>query len=836
MIIDATTCRNAPVLASSKSISLVVSDCHSQTDPFAFFNSFFHDREITHLSSTKLRKMKPHLLRPIIALLLTSMGAGVLAADSLPIPTVAPVNIIFDTDMGADCDDVGALFILHGAVERGEARLLATMGCVSSDAIAPALDAINTWFGRPEIPVGTLKDPGLLAGPNYTVELAKRFQHKFAAGMDYPDAVALYRQILSREPDGSVIIVAVGPLRNLANLLKSTPDKQSPLDGRSLVAQKVKRLDVMGGNYPPNASNKDAEWNFKQDIAAAAMVCSTWPTPVLFNGEGGSTMSGRCVTYEMPEHNPLNMAHRLYPGVGFAGDRLSWDPVSCLVAVRGAAPFYSVISGGRNVVDAATGINTWQEDGNTNHSYLVLNRKTPKVEVETALEDLMVAGKARPTGLAFNTAYYATAGMCQITSSGGEISATTAIKVFDSDDKTAWSDKSASSWLQCQYVDGRKYLVTSYMVVCSDQKRLPRRLELSGSNDGGASWTSLDIQKAPEFSGQTGRCEFTIAKPAKWNIYRLNVTATNPQEGIAIATLELNEAIHCRPEVAVSNVSLDQQNLKLAVHTRATLNATLAPMESFEREVIWSSSDPAVAEVRGVGEQIAIVVGKKPGTCTLTAMIDKVKQICAVTVVPSTLPAPWCYDELNRPAIPGAISVAENVFTLTGCGHAMTSFWERVRDQGTFVSRPVSGDIDISARLTSLAPNVGGPFYQFDNRPPSVAGLMIRESLAEKCGRYVLIQLEASGSLVCRWRNKSGDQDDNQKMDLGKGTLPLHLRLIQTGGQTQLFTSTDGSAWGEPRMMLPIIFDGQSRVGFFVCSGNTFASTAAIFDSVQSSP
>ena len=57
-----------------------------------------------------------------------------------------PVNIIFDTDMGGDCDDVGALFILHGAVERGEAELLATMGCVSADAIAPALDAINTWF------------------------------------------------------------------------------------------------------------------------------------------------------------------------------------------------------------------------------------------------------------------------------------------------------------------------------------------------------------------------------------------------------------------------------------------------------------------------------------------------------------------------------------------------------------------------------------------------------------------------------------------------------------------------------------------------------------------
>ena len=203
-------------------------------------------------------------------------------------------------------------------------------------------------------------------------------------------------------------------------------------------------------------------------------------------------------------------------------------------------------------------------------------------------------------------------------------------------------------------------------------------------------------------------------------------------------------------------------------------------------------------------------------------MIDKVQQTCAVTVVPSTLPAAWRYDELNRPAIPGAISVAENVFTLTGCGHAMTAFWERVRDQGTFVSQPVTGDVAISARLTSLAPNVGGPSYKGDSRPPSVAGLMIRESLTEKCGRYVLIQVEASGSLVCRWRNKSGDQDDNQKKDLGKVTLPIHLKLVQAGGKTQLFTSTDGRAWGEPRMILPTTFDRSEPRRPFRLLGQSF--------------
>lgn len=110
----------------------------------------------------------------------------------------------------------------------------------SSDAIAPCLDAINTWFGRPDISVGTLKDRGFLAHTGFADELIQRYPHRFPSGQDYPDAVALYRRILSEQPDGSVVVVAVGPLRNLANLLRSRADDASPLDGRALVAKKAK--------------------------------------------------------------------------------------------------------------------------------------------------------------------------------------------------------------------------------------------------------------------------------------------------------------------------------------------------------------------------------------------------------------------------------------------------------------------------------------------------------------------------------------------------------------------------------------------------------------------
>jgi len=60
------------------------------------------------------------------------------------------------------------------------------------------------------------------------------------------------------------------------------------------------------------------------------------------NGEGSSILSGRRVTCESPDHDPLTMAYRLPFEVGFAGDRLSWDPISVLVAVRGADPWFQL--------------------------------------------------------------------------------------------------------------------------------------------------------------------------------------------------------------------------------------------------------------------------------------------------------------------------------------------------------------------------------------------------------------------------------------------------------------------------------------------------------------
>ena len=47
-----------------------------------------------------------------------------------------------------------------------------------------------------------------------------------------------------------------------------------------------------------------------------------------------------------------------------------------------------------------------------------------------------------------------------------------------------------------------------------------------------------------------------------------------------------------------------------------------------------------------------------------------------------------------------------------------------------------------------------------------------------------------------------------------------------------MFASTDGQNWGEPRMSHAAAFGDKSRIGLFVCSGSTFSSATAVYDSV----
>lgn len=309
----------------------------------------------------------------------TMLIVGILAVVA-QYAAAEPVRVIFDTDMASDWDDVGAAAVLHALADNGEATIVA-MGVSSKNAHAAAcLDAINTYYGRGDIPIGALKGPGTGEKSRYTEAVAKAFPHDLASTAAAPDAVEVYRKALAAQPDGSVVFITVGYLTNARDLLQSKPDGYSPLSGADLVKKKVNRWVCMGLDIP-----KGREWNIHRDAPAAIAAVRDWPTPITFSGFeiGREIMTGGRLR-DMPPGSPIWLVYEKCDG---RKNHESWDQTAVLVAVRGPADLWDIHTGG-NAEILADGSNQWRDAPDRGQAYLV-KKKSP-AEVAAVIEALML--------------------------------------------------------------------------------------------------------------------------------------------------------------------------------------------------------------------------------------------------------------------------------------------------------------------------------------------------------------------------------------------------------------------------------------------------------------
>ena len=238
-------------------------------------------------------------------------------------------KIIYETDMCADVDDVGALAVLHALVNNGEAELLAVCFNEVHTYGAAAIDAINTWYGRGDIPVGIYK--GNLHNPHGSsyLEHVAAFPHDLEK-QNAPGALDVYREVLSQQPDSSVTIVSVGFLNNINDLLIAEPE---------LVAQKVKELVQMAGVY--NDGFNLVQHNL---VSVSENVIENWPTPLVISQEGSSIKTGDNLQ-DTPAENPVREAYYKYFGNNYES-RSSWDQMAVLYGVRGLSTYFNEITSG----------------------------------------------------------------------------------------------------------------------------------------------------------------------------------------------------------------------------------------------------------------------------------------------------------------------------------------------------------------------------------------------------------------------------------------------------------------------------------------------------------
>lgn len=295
--------------------------------------------------------------------------------------TPRPV-IIFDTDIGSDVDDAGALAVLHRLVDLGEVELAGVIFSSGRNRFGVGVcDAINTWYGRGDLALGQyarddVGDPQNLFSRQIATA-TNVFHHDVVDRA--PDLVGAYKGMLRSACERSVTILTVGHPHGLVWLMRDP-------EGARLVRRSVLRW--VGMATTPTTPGRD--WNLGANGTGAYMdeLLSTWPTEVYFSPVGETVITGNRKLPGTPSNNPVREAYRLWNNALKKG-RSSWDQVAVLYTAR---PHLFEVQ--RGTMRHTSGPNiVWKpESAGSKHS-----RVLPKISesaVAEMIEDLM----AQPPG------------------------------------------------------------------------------------------------------------------------------------------------------------------------------------------------------------------------------------------------------------------------------------------------------------------------------------------------------------------------------------------------------------------------------------------------------
>ncbi|MEO6237798.1 MAG: Ig-like domain-containing protein [Vicinamibacterales bacterium] len=187
----------------------------------------------------------------------------------------------------------------------------------------------------------------------------------------------------------------------------------------------------------------------------------------------------------------------------------------------------------------------------------------------------------------------------------------------------------------------------------------------------------------------------------------------------------------------------------------------------------------------------------------------------------STLPAPQKDADIGNPAVAGSASYSQGVYTVAGAGG---DIWGTA-DQFHYVYQPISGDVDLSVRVSSI-----GNADRWTK-----AGLMIRENLTAGSA-HAFVGVSSQRGYFFQRRPLANDVTVGT--DGGLGTAPGWVRIKRSGALITTYRSADGTNWtvigSDSFSMSAAVY-----VGLAVTSHNPAQSVSATFDTlkiVQSQP
>ncbi len=263
----------------------------------------------------------------LLSLLALLTSVAPLAAQPIP-------RVIVETDMGGDTDDAAMVAFANRLADQGLIELLAVMHNGNNEWGGAAISAINTYYGRPELPIGTYRTAAEAGRPEYhplidplqplgprrptsytgtTVEggwvrlLAGSFPCQYQGRLEFPDAVDVYKQVLPTAPFGTVIVINGGFLGNLANMFAWF---EVDWELEKLVQRRVRRMTGAVGGV--NTCNNSV---FPNGMAAHVVNNPVYETaPMTWLGpptlDLAATQTNPDMATMMPVDNPVRQAYQ----------------------------------------------------------------------------------------------------------------------------------------------------------------------------------------------------------------------------------------------------------------------------------------------------------------------------------------------------------------------------------------------------------------------------------------------------------------------------------------------------------------------------------------------
>ena len=178
------------------------------------------------------------------------------------------------------------------------------------------------------------------------------------------------------------------------------------------------------------------------------------------------------------------------------------------------------------------------------------------------------------------------------------------------------------------------------------------------------------------------------------------------------------------------------------------------------------------------------------------------------------LPTPWQSQDVGLVGLLGQSAFSNGTFTVAGAG---ADIWGAA-DAFQFVSQPVSGDVQITARVVNLQ----------STNVYAKSGVILRGSTASDAA-HVILDIRPNGEVEFMTRTATGGS--TTYLTGATVTVPAFLKLTRSGSTVTGAVSPDGTAWtpvGSTVTALP----ANALVGLIVTSHDVTVLNTVVFDDI----